>query len=161
MLSHKLEIQCPSCPRLPGLVIVWIEISGGTAFEPCRSFGASQQSLRYSPSFSLLRGERDVIPDRGREQTIVRPGTETARRQRPRPAVRVGHRGRGSPLRAVAAGGARLRDRLMQSGQCGAHMPVTPAANVTCRAPASKHLFRHRPEFDALQKSEFGIKPNL
>ena len=40
-----------------GIVIAWIELFGVTASDSCRSFGASQQSRRYSPSFLLLRGD--------------------------------------------------------------------------------------------------------
>jgi len=39
------------------IVIAWIERSGGTVSEPCKSSGASRQSPRYSPSFSLPRGD--------------------------------------------------------------------------------------------------------
>jgi hypothetical protein len=41
------------------LVTAWIELSGGTASDRCRSFGALRQSPRCSPSFSLPRDERD------------------------------------------------------------------------------------------------------
>jgi hypothetical protein len=49
---------------------------GGTASEPCRSFGASQQSPRYSPSSSSSRGESDNKLDGGRRLGVLHPADD-------------------------------------------------------------------------------------
>jgi hypothetical protein len=57
-------MRIPGADQAIGHLIKWSEKDEwapyrrqGTASEPCRSFGASQQSHRYAPSFSLPRGE--------------------------------------------------------------------------------------------------------
>jgi hypothetical protein len=44
------------------IVIAWIELFWRHCSDPCRSFGASRQSRRYSPSFSLPRGKPEDKP---------------------------------------------------------------------------------------------------